>query len=427
MSGGGAVLGGIITKGFLASNPTLDGTRSIKPAGLAGMLNDASGLSETSVFRRSIVQHDPGDQLVAALRAELADARSNGRSVNVGAARHSMGGQAIPRNGQAITFENGLVEPDTENRRMGVHAGTRWYDVIGAADPLGLGLRVMQSNNDFGVAATFCVNAQGWPVKEGPMGSTVRSFEMILPDGEVVTCSRGQNADLFGMTIGGYGLTGIITQMDIDLAPNQRMEPTIEKMPAEAFGTRFIDALSDSTVTIAYGRLSVDRAQFLSEALMVTYRPGADQSDLPLASGSGVAAKLASRIYRGLLGNERMKRVRWWFETDVATSFASGSFTRNSLINEPVVTLDDRDPDRTDILHEYFISPDRFAEFVAMCRAVIPGSYQEFLNVTLRYVDTDPDSWLAYAPVPRIAAVMLVSHGHQGLLRRGGVTRGGKT
>ena len=55
------------------------------------------------------------------------------------------------------------------------------------------------------------------------------------------------------------------------------------------------------------------------------------------------------------------------------------------------------------------MSPDRFPDFIAVCQQVIPASYQEFLNVTLRYIDTDPDSWLAYAPVPRIAAVMSFS------------------
>jgi hypothetical protein len=40
---------------------------------------------------------------------------------------------------------------------------------------------------------------------------------------------------------------------------------------------------------------------------------------------------------------------------------------------------------------------------------VIPASYQQLLNITLRYVDADRDSVLAYAPDPRIAAVMLFS------------------
>lgn len=407
--GGGAVIGGLVTKTMSASNPTLDGTRFIKPVGAADTLNDASGLSETPIFRHITLQDDPNDALISQIRAELQDAKANGRSVNVGAARHSMGGQAIPRDGHAITFDNSLVEVDVDDRLMRVHAGARWSDVIATTDPLGLGPKVMQSNNDFGIAATFCVNAHGWPVKQGPMGSTVRGFDMILPDGELVTCSRTENADLFGMTMGGYGLTGIITQMDVELAQNQRIAPSYEEMPAEEFGARFIEALADDTVTMAYGRLNVDRAAFMSDALMITYRPTEDQSDLPAASGSGATAQVASRIYRSQLGNERMKHVRWWFETDLATTLASGATTRNSLINEPVVTLDDRNPDRTDILHEYFVAPERFAEFVALCRVVIPASYQEFLNVTLRFVDADPDSWLAYARVPRIAAVMSFS------------------
>ena len=315
----------------------------------------------------------------------------------------------IPRDGHAITFENRHVEPDCANRIMRVHAGARWSDVIAATDPIGLGPRIMQSNNDFGIAATFCVNAHGWPVKEGPMGSSVRSFNMILPDGSLVKCSPTENSDLFGMTMGGYGLTGIITQMEVDLSQNQRLEPSFEEMPAEAFGDRFIEALSDDTVKMAYGRLNVQRANFMSDALLITYRPSADQSDLPAASGSGFASKVASRVYRAQLGNERMKRLRWWFEADLATKVASGPATRNSLINEPVITLDDRNPNRTDILHEYFIAPERFAEFVNLYRSVISSSYQEFLNVTLRFVDTDPNSWLSHAKTPRIAAVMSFS------------------
>lgn len=407
--GGAAVVGGVLTRSFSASNPSLDGTRSIEPVGASGTLNDASELSETPIFRHITLREDRGAQLTAAIRAELVEARANGRPVNVGAARHSMGGQAIPKNGHAITFDNGLVETDTAEQMMRVHAGARWSDVIATTDQIGLSPRVMQSNNDFGIAATFCVNAHGWPVKEGPMGSTVRSFDMILPDGDLVTCSPTQNADLFGMTMGGYGLTGIITQMDVDLAQNQRLEPSFEEMPAEAFGDRFIEALEDKTVTMAYGRLNVQRAEFMTDALLITYRPAKDQNLLAEASGSGAAAKIASRIYRAQLGNERAKRLRWWFEADLATRLASGPVTRNSLINEPVVTLDDRNPNRTDILHEYFISPERFAEFVTLCRLVIPSSYQEFLNVTLRFVDTDPHSWLGYATTPRIAAVMSFS------------------
>ena len=407
--GAGALAGGALSARYSADLPGYDGVTWIKPAGAAGTLNDASGLSETPVHKHIVLSQDPGDALVEAIRSEIRAAAAAGRPVNVGAARHSMGGQAIPRDGHAITYDNGAIAPDTDAGTFRVHAGARWSQVIAALDPIGFGPKVMQSNHDFGVAATFCVNAHGWPARLGPMGATVQSFDMVLPDGELVSCSRTQNADLFGMTMGGYGLTGAITSMVVEMSPNLRLQPTFERLPAAEFAPRFIKAISDGTVNMAYGRLNVARGDFFEKALLITYRPVGDQGDLPPASGSGTMAHLASRVYRAQLGNERMKRLRWWFETGLGPRLGGGEVTRNSLINEPVVTLDDRNPDRTDILHEYFIHPDRFTEFLDVCRAVIPASYQEFLNVTLRFIDTDPDSWLSYASVPRIAAVMSFS------------------
>lgn len=407
--GAGAAAGVAGTQYLQSSNPSLDGTKSLITAGGEGVLNDASGLSQTPIHKHIVLKDDPGTALVDALRAELKAAGAEGRPVNIGAARHSMGGQAIPRDGHAITYDNGFIEPHTTGGTYRAHAGARWSHVIDALDPLGFGPKVMQSNHDFGVAATFCVNAHGWPVPMGPMGATARSVQMVLPDGSLIRASRDENADLFAHAMGGYGLTGLITEIEVEMAANQRLQPTFTELAAKDFAPAFDAALADPTVTMAYGRLNVARAQFFEQALLITYRPSEDQADLPAASGSGFMSKAASRIYRAQLGNERMKRLRWWTETDVVPALGDGLATRNSLINEPVVTLDDRDANRTDILHEYFVSPDRFGDFLTVCRAVIPASYQEFLNVTLRFIDTDATSWLSYAPVPRIAAVMSFS------------------
>ena len=71
-----------------------------------------------------------------------------------------------------------------------------------------------------------------------------------------------------------------------------------------------------------------------------------------------------------------------------------------------MASLADTDRRRTDILHEYFVAPERFADFLSACREIIPGSGQELLNVTLRHLEADA-SVLSFAPAPRIAAVML--------------------
>lgn len=374
------------------------------------VLNDASLLSPTPVSKHIVMREDPKQALVDAIRNEIAEAKAQGRPFIASAARHSMGGQSLAEDGTVVTMDQDWFDPDSESGICRVAAGLRWATAIAKMDAIGFSPKVMQSNNDFGVASTFCVNAHGWPVSHGPFGATVRSFEMVMADGEQVTCSRSQNADLFNLTMGGYGLTGVITEVEMEMAPNALLVPEYEVMPAEEFGPRFVDKLkSDPSIPMAYGRTDVTVGSFFDEALMITYTPAENQDDLPPASGSGFMSRVARNIFRAQLENDRVKDWRWFLETKLNPQIATGGVTRNSLMNEPVVTLDDRDPSRTDILHEYFVSPDRFGDFVRACRDVIPSSYQQLLNITLRFVDTDDASVLAYATEPRIAAVMLFS------------------
>ena len=402
--GAGAVLGGVASRYAGSQNPSQDGLGLIAPKGGDGVLNDASLLSETPIFRHSVLK-EQGPALIAALRAEMAEARAAGRAFNIGAARHSMGGQAIPRAGHAVTFESPSIEIDSAAQTFRVQAGTRWHQVIAALEPAGLSPKVMQSNADFGVAATFSVNAHGWPTAFGPMGSTVQEVDMLLADGTAVTASRTQNPDLFAAAMGGYGLIGQITSLVVAAEKNMALTPTFQTMTADAFADAFKAVVR--TVPMAYGRLSVDRAGFFQQAMMISYAPV--QQAIPPVTGSGLMSKAARPIFRAQLGNEWVKRRRWWLETG-PNAMLAGLASRSGLMAEPVVTLDDRDPTRTDILHEYFVPPSAFGEFLAVCRAIIPQSYQEMLNVTLRWVEQDDLSLLSYAQGgPRIAAVMLFS------------------
>ena len=401
--GAGAALGAVGARTLGPQNPVLDGVAVIAPVAGDTTLNDASLLSQTPIHKHIILTNDPGEALLTALRTEMTEAKAAGRPVNVSAARHSMGGQSIPQGGTAITFDNALVEPGDGIYR--VHAGARWRDVIRALDPVGLSPKVMQSNHDFGVASTFCVNAHGWPTAFGPMGSTVRRVKMLLADGSHITASRTENADLFAGAMGGYGLLGLITELEVAAAPNMLLEPTFDLMPAADFASAFVAAVP--SVPMAYGRLNIDRAGFLSDAMLVTYRPIA--GEIPAATESGLLSKISRAIFRAQVGNEWVKHRRWGIETGIGARLA-GASSRSSLMNEPVMTLDDRDPTRTDILHEYFVTPDRFADFLATCRAIIPDSYQELLNITLRWVEQDSTALLSYAPDgPRIASVLLFS------------------
>ena len=380
-------------------------------AALRPILNDASRLNPTPVAKHWRADAANPDDFIARLRAELAEATAAKRPVAVGVARHSMGGQSLPRDGTAITLRGGKLRADTAAKTYRVDAGTRWSEVIQALDPLGFSPAVMQSNNDFGVGSTFCVNSHGWPVPYGPFGSTVRAMRLMLADGAIMECSRETNSELFGLAMGGYGLFGIIIDLDVDMVPNMLLAPRVELMKGDAFAGRFVAAITgDAAVRMAYGRLSVARHSFFDEAVMITYRAAPNPpAHLPVTTSKSFLTGISRDVYRAQTGSETAKRARWLAETRLNPAISSGIATRNTLMNEPVSNLASGDMRRTDILHEYFVPPERLPEFLASCRDIIPPARAEFLNVTLRYVGPDDTALLAYAPTRRIAAVMSFS------------------
>jgi len=413
LAGASMVIGALIGRQYLSSTshpgplfPPADAGVSTGPSTI---LNDASELSPTPIASHVTITGDPRTGAVERIRSAIAEARAAARPFIASTARHSMGGQSLARNGTVVTLDQDWLEADQSRKVYRVAAGARWSVIIRKLDALGFSPAVMQSNHDFGVASTFSVNAHGWPVPFSGCGSTVRAITMLLADGTTVTCSRTENPDLFRHAMGGYGLLGVITELELDMVPNARLEPRFEELTGAGIGGRFAQQLAaDPAIQMAYGRMDVALDRFFERALLITYRAASDQSDLPAASGSGVISRASRYVFRAQVESDQAKHLRWWTESSLGPRVA-GDATRNSLLNEPVITLDDRDPLRTDILHEYFVAPDRFADFVRACREVIPASYQQLLNITLRYVNIDHDSVLAYAPEPRIAAVLLFS------------------
>ncbi len=376
------------------------------------VLNDASQLNATPVARHIVVKSNDEAKTIEQLRRELRDAAAAGRPVAMGAARHSMGGQSLARQGTAFTFDAPRCEIDRGTGLYRVGSGTRWHHVIAALDPLGFSPKVMQAYNDFGVASTFSVNGHGWPVPYGPFGSTVRAISLMLADGTIVRASRDENRELFCHVMGGYGLFGIILDLDVEMVPNEMLQPGYEPLAANVFGVRFPEVCTDPSVKMAYGRLDVSPGRFLENALLTSYRPAsAPGGKLPPveSGGSGAIGYLSRQIYRAEVGSDRAKQFRWFMETTVGPRMDSGPTTRNNLLNWGSARLAERNVTRTDILHEYFVPPTSFPSFLKACQDVIPKSGLDLLNVTLRFIEPDAESILAYAPTRRIAAVMSFS------------------
>jgi FAD/FMN-containing dehydrogenase len=180
-------------------------------------------------------------------------------------------------------------------------------------------------------------------------------------------------------------------------------------MPATEFSDRFVEAVHAPGVRMAYGRLSLAKGAFLTDSLLTTFKPVAPQpSHLPIASGASLSDGLTRTLFRDQTGSDTGKQLRWWAETNLS-GLESSRATRNSIMNTSVRSFAGSDFNRTDILHEYFVPPTALETFLRDCRRIIPASDQDLLNLTLRWVEADTVSLLAFAPEPRIALVMFFS------------------
>ena len=393
----------------LSGGPAISAPR---PSGAGPLtLNDASRLNPVTVARNAVLREREDAALIEALRGLLKDAAAEGRPVCVGGARHSMGGQSLMRDGFAASFATPVIEPDTARKIYRVRAGARWRDVIAALDPLGFSPKVTQSNHDFSVGGTLSVNAHGWPVPYGPFGATLRAFRLMLADGTVLRCSREENAELFALCLGGYGLFGIVIDAEIEMADNVLLGARHDVMPSGQFANAFVKAVKEPDVRMAYGRLSVADANFLQRSLLVSYRPVARQpSPLPPPQTSEAYRYLSRAVFRAQIGSEGARKRRWYLETVLGpTVTARKAVTRNAILNYPVAALAGTEADRVDILHEYFVPPERLEDFLVTCREIIPAYGQTLLNITLRWLEPDTTSVLSFAPGPRVALVMLFS------------------
>ena len=375
-----------------------------------GQADDASRLNRTMVAEVWSIPSDPA-AAEEQLRALLRRAREARLPVAIAGARHSMGGHTIAPGGivlNMLPFNRLAWNPQMQLLTVG--AGARWSEIVPYLDARGLSVAVMQSNNDFSVGGSLSVNCHGWQHNRAPIAGTVEALRVMKPDGTIVRCSRTENAELFSLVLGGYGLFGIILDAELRVVPNERYRPVITIFPADQYAVRYAQTVtSDEHVGMAYGRLCVVPGEntFLREAVLTTFRRDPSPTgELPALISPGYAA-LRRQVYRAQIGSDAGKEVRWNTEKQVSEQVARRRFSRNQLLHEPSVVYREQNADRTDILHEYFIPPAQVAAFLEKARAIIPRHGLDLLNVTVRHVREDKDTFLRYADQEMFAFVML--------------------
>lgn len=370
----------------------------------AGFVDDASRLNQTQVAEVWLI---PSDRAAAELqlRALLKRAVESHLAVSIAGARHSMGGHTISPNGIVVDMTQfRQMELNEDQTVLTVQAGALWADVVPFLDKFDLSVSVMQSNNSFSVGGSLSVNCHGWQFGKPPIASTVKSFRLMLADGSIVRCSRDENQELFSLALGGYGLFGIILDADLAVVANRRLRLQQLVVPINlALQTYQAELRQQPDATMVYARLNIVPDELFQEAILAIFSP----EDGPIPQLKAAPPSTIKRaLFRGSAASDYGKELRWTAETRYRPYLMETVYSRNQLLNESVDWFVNRRADSTDILHEYFIPVPHLTAFHAELRRIIQSHRPDLLNVTLRDIHADEDTFLRYADQPMIAFVM---------------------
>ena len=367
--------------------------------------DDASRLNRTEVMEVRAVPGNP-DVAEKELQSILARARMDSIKVSIAGARHTMGGHTIAPGGIVIDMRPfNQLELREKGRILRTGSGALWSQILPFLDQHGLSVGVMQSNNSFSVGGSLSANCHGWQYNRAPIASTVESFRLMKVDGQIIRCSRDVNNELFSLVLGGYGLFGIILDADLRTVPNKAYEIERKVLPfGEAIPYYTAQLKNDLQIEMAYARLNIVPGKLFDDIIISTFRP-TKGTPPPLRPPSKVLIRRS--IFRFSAKSQAGKKLRWNVERSLESKLQPDIFSRNQLLNEGVEIFENRSPFSTDILHEYFVPPEKAKAFIDATKEIVLRNKANLLNVTIRSVNEDKDTLLRYADRQMLAFVML--------------------
>lgn len=113
-----------------------------------------------------------------------------------------------------------IIAADWTSGIMRAEAGITLAEILEHAVPRGWFLPVVPGTSLVTLGGAIANDVHGKNHhRRGTFGCHVRAFELVRSDADPLVCTRAANADLFRATIGGLGLTGIISWAEISLVP----------------------------------------------------------------------------------------------------------------------------------------------------------------------------------------------------------------
>jgi len=385
------------------------------PAWASVIVNDIhSQLNATRVDRVAVIDSESG------LRQALAQARAEGKSVCIAGGRHAMGGQQFAE-GAVLLDIRGLrriVSLDRERGIVEAEAGIQWPELIQGLTALQVGAErqwgIIQKQTGadrltLGGAIGANIHGRGLALK--PFIGDVEAFTLMDADGRLRQCSRSENSELFRLAFGGYGLFGVVTRVQLRLMRRTPIERVVRLIEVENLMPAFAQRIAEGYL---FGdcQFSTDASSdtFLGTGVFSCYRPLPPGTTVP-----NEQKELGEAAWRDLyyLSHADTRRT---YETYTSYYLSTTGQRYWSDTSQLSVYIDDyhTDLDRrlgarhkgTEMITELYVPRPALASFLAAVRDDFRQHRVQLIYGTIRLIERDDESVLAWAREPWACTVM---------------------
>lgn len=390
-----------------ASLPPADPARGAGQKGI--QVNDAQSKLNPTVVRR-IVKATSVDEI----RSAIEDAARDGTAVSLAGGRHAMGGQQFGTDTVLLdtTDFREVIRFDRKNGLVEVQAGIQWPELIDylhreqKGDERPWAIRQKQTGVDrVSIGGSLAANIHGRGLTLPPFVSDVESFELLDANGELHHCSRSENAELFSLAIGGYGLFGVLTSVTLRLVPRTHVQRVVEVIAVRDFLSRVEQRLDEG---YTYGDCQYSTDLTTDEAshpgVFSCYRAVPAEVPHPKARLQLTADQWA-RLYT-LARTDKKKAFEIYSDYYVKSSgqiYWSDTHQLSTAFEGYRRAVDKSRG--TEMITEVYLPKDALNSFLTQVRRDCLEHTVDLTYGTIRLVDRDSETFLRWATEPCVCIV----------------------
>jgi FAD/FMN-containing dehydrogenase len=318
---------------------------------------------------------------------------------------------------------------DAERGVVDVEAGIEWPDLIAVLARMQAGrvrtwgiVQKQTGADRLTIGGALAANVHGRGLRYRPIVQDVESLALVDAAGNVVTCDRSTNADLFRLVIGGYGLFGVVTSVRLRLAPRRKMRRVVEVRSCETLPVAFAERIADG---FEYGdfQFSTDPASddFLRTGVFSCYRPVPDPTPVPPAQRELHADDWAELLYLAHVDKGRaFERYRDHYLATDGQIYWSDEHQLGVYLDDYHRALDRRlgsAARATEMITEIYVPRLRLPDLLAEMREDFRRHGVDLIYGSVRLIERDDETFLAWAREPWACVVLNlhVTHTEAGL------------